>query len=62
VTQRLATRFYIEDATRTSGIRVESSTVVASNQAAQVFGIVGLADGCERAITNCKVIPGLLGR
>ena len=61
VTARFATKFYIEDGDRISGIRVESSTVVAPNQTAQVFGILGLADGCERAITDCKVIPGTAG-
>jgi len=61
VTVGFASKFYIEDSNRVSGIRVESTTSVSPNQMVQVFGTLGLADGCERAITNCKVIPGPAG-
>ena len=61
VTAKFATKFYVEDASRASGIRVEAAAVVSPNQKAQVLGVLGLADGCERALTNCKVVPGAMG-
>lgn len=61
VTAKFATKFYIEDSSRTSGIRVEAAATLSPNQKAQVFGALGLADGCERALTNCKVVPGSAG-
>lgn len=61
VTARFPTKFYIEDSNRVSGIRVEASATLSANQRAQVFGVLGLADGCERAITDCMVVPGTAG-
>jgi len=53
---------YVEDSTeRASGIRVQSGAAVVLDQTAQVFGRLTLLDGLERALTNCKVIPGPMG-
>jgi len=57
VTAVFPTKFYIEDLTRASGIRVEASSALTVNQLAQVFGVLGIADGCERVLTNCKIVP-----
>ncbi len=51
-------KFYIEDSDRISGIRVESDAAVSAGQAVTVFGVMGLADGCERAILSPKVVTG----
>jgi len=58
VSARFADKFYIESDNRVSGIRVESGTVVSPGQAVTVCGIMGLADGCERAILSPKVVAG----
>ena len=53
---------YVEDPTeRASGIRVQSSAGVVLDQTAQVFGRLTLLDGLERALTDCKVVPGAMG-
>lgn len=62
VTARFPGKFYIEDSSRTSGIRVEATAAVEPNQTAQVFGRLGLADGCERALIDCEVVPGSMGQ
>ncbi len=55
-------KFYIEDRNRVSGIRVESVTAVEPNQVVEVFGRIGVADGCERALVDCQVSQGSLGQ
>lgn len=60
-TARFGDRFYIEDANRASGLRVSSSAAVSPNQTVQVYGVLGLADGCERALTNCRIVYGSVG-
>jgi uncharacterized lipoprotein YddW (UPF0748 family) len=53
---------YVEDSTeRASGIRVQSSAAVVLDQTAQVFGRLTVIDGLERALTDCKVVPGAMG-
>ena len=61
VSAKFADKFYVEDADRISGIRVESDAAVSAGQQVTVFGIMGLADGCERAILSPKVVAGAPG-
>ena len=58
VSAKFADLFYVEDADRISGIRVESDASVSAGQTVTVFGVLGLADGCERAILSPRVVPG----
>jgi len=60
ITAKFTGKFYIQDESRASGIRVEASTTAAVNQAVQVYGVLGLVGG-ERALTNCLVLPGSMG-
>jgi hypothetical protein len=53
--------FYIQEASRASGIRVDSGATVSVEQTVQVFGRLALLDGCERVLVNCKVVPGTMG-
>ncbi len=53
--------FYVQELERASGIRIESNASVSPNDRVQVFGRLSLVDGCERALTNCKVILGTAG-
>lgn len=55
VSGKFADKFYVEEANRTSGIRVNSSDLVSVGQSVTVFGVMGIADGCERAILSPKV-------
>jgi hypothetical protein len=61
VSAKFAGKFYIEEADRISGIRVESDASVSVGQTVRVLGIMGLADGCERAILSPKVVAGEAG-
>jgi len=61
VSASFPTAFYIQDASRASGIRVESSAGPAPNDAVQVYGRLGLVGGCERALLDCMVVPGAFG-
>lgn len=61
VSAKFTGSFYIQDSSRTAGIRVESSAAVNVNQLVSVSGKIGLVNGCERAILNCKVTTGSQG-
>lgn len=61
VTAVFPTKFYVEQENRAAGIRVESAQSLSPNQKVGLFGIVGLADGCEPALLDCKVVPGDIG-
>ncbi len=61
VTAVFPTRLYVEQENRAAGIRVESAQSLSPNQKVGLFGIVGVADGCEPAILDCKVVPGDIG-
>lgn len=61
VTGGFGDRFYVEDQNRITGLRVESSISVAPKQKVQVFGTLGVANGCERSLMNCKVVTGAIG-
>ena len=56
VSGKYAGKFYVEESNRTSGIRVNSGDSVDVGQMVTVYGIMGIADGCERAILSPKVI------
>ena len=58
VTAKFASMFYVEDANRVSGMRVDSTGNVAVGSTAQVFGVLSTIDGCERTLVDCRVIPG----
>ncbi len=53
--------FYVQDASRVSGIRVESAEPVSVNQQVQVCGVLGTHNTSERVLTQCKVVPGSAG-
>ncbi len=61
VSARFATSFYMQDASRASGIRVESAAGPAKDYTVQIFGRLGLVNGCERALLDCKIVAGALG-
>ena len=61
VSAKFADKLYIEEANRVSGIRVESDASVSVGQTVTVFGVMGLANGCERAILSPKVVTGAAG-
>lgn len=61
VSAGFSNKFYVEEANRISGIRVESGETVTPGQTVTVLGVMGLADGCERAILDPKVIKGTVG-
>ncbi len=61
VSARFAGAFYMQDASRASGIRVDSADGPATNYAVQVFGRLALVSGCERSLVDCKVVSGALG-
>ena len=61
VSAKFASAFYMQEASRASGIRVESATGPALNYTVQVFGRLALINGCERALTDCKIVNGSLG-
>ncbi|MCC6484366.1 MAG: family 10 glycosylhydrolase [Armatimonadetes bacterium] len=50
-------RFYIEDDSRASGIRVDSPVAISADRMAQVSGRLALIDG-ERRLVDCIVTPG----
>ena len=56
VSGKFGGKFYVEESKRTSGIRVNSSELVSIGQTVKVYGVMGVADGCERAILSPKVI------
>lgn len=60
VTAAFAGKFYIQDESRASGIRVVSSASVVANQSVQVAGKLALVDG-ERCLVDCVVVPGASG-
>lgn len=61
VTAVFPNRFYVEQENRAIGIRVESAQALSPNQRVGIFGMVELADGCEPAILDCKVVSGEIG-
>lgn len=61
ISAKFAGSFYIQELTRSSGIRVESGVATVLNQTVQVFGRLGLANNCERALLDCKVVLGSAG-
>ncbi len=61
VSAKFASAFYMQETGRESGIRVESSVGPAKDYTVQVYGRLGLVNGCERALLNCKIVPGGLG-
>lgn len=61
VTALYSNRFYVEQANRVAGIRAEPVQKLVQNQTVRLFGVVGLADGCEPAILDCKTLPGGTG-
>lgn len=61
VSAKFPSVFYMQDASRASGIRVESAVGPAANYTVQVYGRIRLVNSCERALVNCKVVPGTLG-
>lgn len=61
VTAKFADMFYMQDQGRASGIRVESAVGPAANYTVVVCGRLGLVNGCERALLDCKIVPGGLG-
>lgn len=61
VTAKFSSAFYIQDASRASGIRVECPGGPAANYTVQAFGRLSLLNGCERALTDCKIVNGALG-
>lgn len=61
VSEKFATAFYMQGADRASGIRVESGNGPGKNYTVQVFGRLALVNGCERALTDCKIVAGNIG-
>ncbi|MBN1193619.1 MAG: family 10 glycosylhydrolase [Coriobacteriia bacterium] len=59
VSAKFATAFYMQETPRASGIRVESAVGPAQDYTVQVYGRLGLVNGCERALLNCKIVPGV---
>ena len=55
-----ASRFYVEEADRSSGLRVESAESVAPSQLVQLSGVLETVGG-ERALTQCKVTGNSMG-
>ena len=62
ITAKYGPPYYIESEDRSSGICVDATTTSAVGQAVPVYGKLGLVNGGERALKNCKVVePGGAG-
>lgn len=62
VSAKFGNRFYVEEDDQTSGICVDGTDTVSLDQVVKVYGKMGMVDGRERAIKNCKIeIPGDYG-
>lgn len=62
VSAKFAGVFYVEEPSRASGIRVESTEPVEVGQEVTVCGVLGTCNACERILSDCKVVVGGIGQ